>query len=278
MAGIPNVRLSLPNEPENVLVVRQVLSGLVEALDLEGLLLNSLSAAVSEACNNVVIHAYGGERGPLEVEIYAEPTALRVLVRDQGLGFLASPSGGEPAEYAAGGVGLLAIDALTERSEIRARAPAGTDVEMEFPTRALDELERATPFHALPLLADHQFSIEITPIALGRTILPRLLSALAARAHFPIDRISETMLLADALPSAIQQLSPGHHLRIGINIGPRSLELLIGPLETGHGHALVGDSSVAGLGFLLDRVTTTQSVIAAEAGEALALQLAAAAG
>jgi serine/threonine-protein kinase RsbW len=276
MDGIPHVRLSLANEPENVLVVRQVLSGLAEALELEGQLLNSLSAAVSEACNNVVVHAYNGERGPLEVEVFADPSALRVVVRDQGVGFPPSAAGEEPVEFAVGGVGLLAIDALTERSQIRPRTPIGTDVEMEFPTGAMAALETPTPCETNAAHAGHQIAIEISPIMLGRTILPRLLSALAARAHFPIDRISETMLLADALPSAIHQLSPTHHLCIGINIEPRSLELLIGPLETGHGQALVGDSSVAGLGFLLDRVTTTQSVIAAEAGEALSLQLAAA--
>jgi serine/threonine-protein kinase RsbW len=276
MAGIPNVRLSLPNEPENVLVVRQMLSGLAEALDIEPALLNSLSAAVSEACNNVVLHAYEGRRGPLEVEVYGSPTALRVLVCDQGLGF-SEPGEREADGLEVGGIGLLTIDALSERVEIRSRVPAGTEVEMEFWNREPAELEQPAAWSELTQpFADTQVLVEISPVELGRTILPRLLSALAARAHFPIDRISETMLLADALPSAVQQLAPRRQLRVAINGGPRKLELLIGPLGSGHANALMGDLSVEGIGSLLGRITNAQSIIALDSQETLALQLAAA--
>ena len=50
----PNVCLSLENRPENVLIVRQVLSGVAEAASINALELNDISTAVSEACNNVV--------------------------------------------------------------------------------------------------------------------------------------------------------------------------------------------------------------------------------
>jgi serine/threonine-protein kinase RsbW len=276
MAGIGNVRLSLPNEPENVLVVRQMLSGLAEALDIEPPLLNSLSAAVSEACNNVVLHAYEGQRGPLEIEVYDSPAALRVLVCDQGLGF--PPAGEREADrYGIGAVGLLAIDALTQRVEIRSRLPAGTEVEMEFWNVEPTELDQPAPWSELAQpFADTQVLVEISPVNLGRTILPRLFSTLAARAHFPIDRISDAMLLADALTLAVQQLAPAGQLRVAINAEPRKLELRVGPLDSGHASALKGDSSVKGIGGLLDRITNAQSIIALDSRETLALELAAA--
>ena len=90
----PNVCLSLENRPENVLIVRQVLSGVAEAAGINALELNDISTAVSEACNNVVQHAYGGGAGPMEVEIAPARPELRVIVRDHGSGILPHMDGG----------------------------------------------------------------------------------------------------------------------------------------------------------------------------------------
>jgi serine/threonine-protein kinase RsbW len=72
MAEIPNVCLSLPNRPENVLVVRQALTGVAGAIGLDAVETNDLNTAVTEACNNVVMHAYGGDEGPLEVGLVCQ--------------------------------------------------------------------------------------------------------------------------------------------------------------------------------------------------------------
>ncbi len=85
-AEIPNVCLSLPNRPENVLVVRQALTGFADSLGLNAIETNDVNTAVTEACNNVVLHAYGGGEGPLEVDVYALDDAIAVLVRDHGNG------------------------------------------------------------------------------------------------------------------------------------------------------------------------------------------------
>ena len=58
------------NKPENVLLVREMLTGVAETVDLDGSDLNDIRTAVTEACNNVVLHAYQGDEGPLEVEVY----------------------------------------------------------------------------------------------------------------------------------------------------------------------------------------------------------------
>ena len=44
------------------MLVREVLTGVAEALALEGSDLIDIHTAVTEACNNVIQHAYGGER------------------------------------------------------------------------------------------------------------------------------------------------------------------------------------------------------------------------
>ena len=79
---LPNVRLTLSNKPENVLLVREMLTGVAEMVDLDGSDLNDIRTAVTEACNNVVLHAYEGDEGPLEVEVYGGAhSALEVVVR-----------------------------------------------------------------------------------------------------------------------------------------------------------------------------------------------------
>ena len=82
----PNVRLNLANTPENVVLVREMLSGVGEAIELDPSDLNDVRTAVTEACNNVVLHAYEGNPGPLEIELYLADRSLGVLVRDHGVG------------------------------------------------------------------------------------------------------------------------------------------------------------------------------------------------
>src|SRR5947199_4170069 len=86
MAPPPNVRLSLSNRSENVLLVREMLTGVAETIDLDSSDLYDIRTAVTEACNNVALHAYEGREGPLEVELRASQEAVEVVVRDEGIG------------------------------------------------------------------------------------------------------------------------------------------------------------------------------------------------
>ena len=53
-----DIRLTLPARPENVAVVRHVLGALAEALALPARVTEDMRLAVTEACTNVVRHAY----------------------------------------------------------------------------------------------------------------------------------------------------------------------------------------------------------------------------
>ena len=86
MAEPPNVRLNLSNRSENVLLAREMLTGVAEAIELDSSDLYDVRTAVTEACNNVVLHAYEGAEGPLEVELRASPEEVEVIVRDFGVG------------------------------------------------------------------------------------------------------------------------------------------------------------------------------------------------
>jgi serine/threonine-protein kinase RsbW len=275
MEKLPNVRLNLANSPANVLLVRQTLGGLAEAIGLDRVDLNDMNTAVTEACNNVVLHAYDGAEGPLEVELYAFPGELCVVVRDHGGGIPSRPD--DPAR----GIGLRLIDALCDGVRYADVAGGGTELRMSFRTARARELRPprdadGLELSALPAGDSAQITrIAIAPSGLAQSILPRVLCALAAHADFSTDRISDTQLLADALVARIDGSLSASHVNVGVSVAPRNLEILIGPLRTGAAEALVIDSQVAGLGPLLERLTDGRhAVLAAGPSEVLALRLA----
>jgi serine/threonine-protein kinase RsbW len=278
MSRAPNLRLNLRGKPENVLLVRQALSGVAETLCLDPLELNDISTAVSEACNNVALHAYEGAEGPLELEIYVEPEALGVVVRDHGVGIQprieSTPAGGP------GGIGLPIMLALAQSVEFTDLDGHGTEVRLEFAI-AGPAAELSCPIHdeqrveVADLGQDHDVTaITLAPAALARSVLPRVLSALAARAFFSTDRISDTQLLADALVAHANGALSGSHLSVGISVAPRELDVRIGPLQSGRASALVLDSKIGGLGSVLTRLADSHEISAAGSAEVLALRLA----
>jgi anti-sigma regulatory factor (Ser/Thr protein kinase) len=125
----PVVTLTLPARPEGVGVVRQALSGLADALALDGAVLADAKMAVTEACTNVVVHAYGERDGRLEVEMLADDASVTVVVRDQGSGIKPRATRHEPTAL---GLGLPLIAALSDAFEVRGGPGIGTEVRMTF--------------------------------------------------------------------------------------------------------------------------------------------------
>jgi anti-sigma regulatory factor (Ser/Thr protein kinase) len=127
-AALPEVVLTMPARPEGVGVVRQALAGVADALDFDASVLADMKMAVTEACTNVVVHAYEDE-GVLEVEMLTGEEGLTIVVRDQGTGIQPRPAQvGVPAL----GLGLPLIAALSDAFELRGSADAGTEVRMTF--------------------------------------------------------------------------------------------------------------------------------------------------
>ncbi|MCD6727859.1 MAG: ATP-binding protein [Solirubrobacteraceae bacterium] len=122
-----DVELTIPARPENVAVVRHVLGGVGEALGLDAPTLGGLRLAVSEACTNVVVHAYpDDEVGLLEVEAVVDPPLLHVTVRDRGRGFAPRPD--SPGL----GMGLSMIAAVTRTLEVGSEPDGSHEVRMTF--------------------------------------------------------------------------------------------------------------------------------------------------
>jgi anti-sigma regulatory factor (Ser/Thr protein kinase) len=130
MSPAPDVRLTMPARPEGVAVVRQALAGMADALDFDAAVLADMKMAVSEACTNVVVHAYEDSDGLLDVEMTADDSGLTIRVRDYGSGI--HPQVNRSREVPALGLGLPLIAALSDAFELQGSAGQGTEVRMTF--------------------------------------------------------------------------------------------------------------------------------------------------
>lgn len=130
MTPAPGVRITLPARPESVAVVRQALAGIADVLDLDAAVVADMKMAVSEACTNVVVHAYDDGDGVLEVEMTPEEIGLRIEVRDHGTGI--RPQVNNARDVPALGLGLPLIAALSDSFELHGTAGQGTEVRMTF--------------------------------------------------------------------------------------------------------------------------------------------------
>src|SRR3954466_1653013 len=128
-APAPEVLLTMPARPEGVGVVRQALAGMADALDFDASVLADMKMAVTEACTNVVVHAYEEQAGVLEVAMLADELGLTIVVRDHGAGIHPRPARAEPPAL---GLGLPLIAALSDSFELRGSAGHGTEVRMTF--------------------------------------------------------------------------------------------------------------------------------------------------
>ena len=136
---VPDLELTLPARAENVAVVRHVLGGIGDVLALDPEVLDDLRLAVSEACANVVVHAYAEEEpGLLIVSVITGERDIDVVVRDHGHGM--APRADSPGL----GVGLPLITSLARTLELSAATGGGTEVRMLFdrlPTSDLDPVD-----------------------------------------------------------------------------------------------------------------------------------------
>src|SRR3954468_3863627 len=122
-----DVKLTLPARPENVSVIRHVLGAFAEALLLPDDLVEDLRLAVTEACTNVVRHAYPPQQpGPVEISIVPTDEHVSVVVADYGRGIGSSSDTNGP------GLGLPLIAAIADEVELQPVPGGGSRVAMTF--------------------------------------------------------------------------------------------------------------------------------------------------
>jgi serine/threonine-protein kinase RsbW len=285
---MPAVRIRLPARPENVAVVRQALTGLGDAYELDPDFLSDLRTAVTEACNNAVIHAYPeSDEGLMEIEADAgDGTSVEVVVRDFGTGLQPATV---PPEQRSLGLGLPLIAALSRSYQIRGGGGFGLEVRMLF-TPPTEESPNGRAEHRIEERAaststdaPRTAGMSIMPGPLVSAISGRVTAMLAARADFPLDRLADAVLVSDAIAAHAGEYMVREDIGVAISDGDGSLDFRVGPLREGGAQGLLSELEVPGLGGSLERLVDDVSVErsalagggmdALEAGEYLALRI-----
>jgi anti-sigma regulatory factor (Ser/Thr protein kinase) len=269
----PEFRLIAPSRPDNVAVVRQALAGAIEVIGLRESRLLDINTAVSEACNNVVVHAYGDEQGPLEVYLCIQDSELEVIVSDHGVGI--RPKAPEPG-LEVQGLGLSLIQTLSDRVEFLGGLDQGTEVRMSFALNgSSDRLIRDIPGdHREVAPPPGEFQVAVSAGPLAAPVLGRVIAMLAARASFSLEGISEAQLVTDSLAANVPRVIVGGKIQLGMDCMDEHLLVRVGPLEDGGANRIMDASALGDLPPVLERLSREHHVEASRDGEVLSLTLA----
>jgi len=253
-------------------VVRHAIAGLAEEIGMDEAGVADLKTVVTEACMNVVVHAYPeDEIGLLCVDAVPDHDGLTVAVRDFGRGISPRPGVDRPSLR----IGLALIAALSSSFEIRGGVERGTEIRMHLPLRSR------------PIPADGEVETpaapqapEATELQVGRPellgpVLSRALTALAARQEITVDRISDAMLLADAISAAAPRGFADGQVRLSIADRPEGVELRVGPMQDGAAAGLRESLSLPDVGGSLETLADEVRTEADGAGEYLVVGIAA---
>jgi serine/threonine-protein kinase RsbW len=265
MAEGSTVRLRLESRPQTLTIVRGMLGGVAELLSIDPELLDDLKTSVSEACNNVVLHAYGGDPGPMEVGLFVTEEQFSVRVSDEGVGMPAPPPAGDVSQ----GIGLSVIRALTEDVQFSSAPGGGTEVLMDFSVRRdgrklFEAPPAATGDAEMTPAADGEGEVivSLSPVTLLPGVLGRLARTLAATAHFSLDRFSDVYLVTDTLAAHAATAAEGQRIEARLMAQDRRLELVVGPFRKGTGSRLevqAGDHPASPLVLLSDQVAVQEA-------------------
>jgi anti-sigma regulatory factor (Ser/Thr protein kinase) len=262
--------MRLPARAENVAVVRHALAGLAEQIGMDETGVADLKTVVTEACMNVVVHAYPGESGPLTVEAEPDTEGLTVTVSDSGSGI--SPQA--ESERASLKLGLSLIAALSSSFSISGGLDRGTEVMMRLPLleRGGADSDGAREKAPIPEVAG-------TEIAVGRAellepVLARMVGALVARRDLPVDRVSDAVLITDAIAGAAPGRFADGCVRLGLGESGDGLELRLGPMEKGAAGEIRRELDVPEIGGSLEALADEFVIEESEDGDYLIVRFA----
>jgi len=235
----PWVRLELTSRPEAARLVRSMATAAGEALGFDPELLSDVNTAVTEACNNVILHAYSAEPGPFTVELRVGAAAIEVRVRDWGCGIR-----GSDTEHAGLKVGLTLMSALADRAEFSNTADGGTEVRLSFrdstsrhrtpwPGALAENGRFMTSPPALRTQLAGDVLLTVSPVTLLGPLLGRVGRTLAPSAGFSLQGCSDVYLVSDVLGAHAEWAADSSSISVALGARDRRLEFALAPLRSG---------------------------------------------
>jgi anti-sigma regulatory factor (Ser/Thr protein kinase) len=261
------LQMRLPARAENVAVIRHALSGMAEQIGMDEAGVADLKTVVTEACTNVVVHAYPNGDGPLLVEAEPDEKGLTVIVRDSGSGI--SPEA--DSDRVSLKLGLSLIAALSSSFSISGGLARGTEVMMRVPLQG-----GGTNGNGEQKLMP---AVTGTEIAVGRAellepVLANLVGSLAARQAISVERLADAMLVTDAISVAAPGRFADGCVRVGLEESEAGLELRLGPMEKGAAGQIRRELEVPGVGGSLEALADELTVEGSDEGDYLIVRFA----
>ena len=127
----PPLSLVLPSDPASLRTARRAVTDYSRQNGFEQELIERARLAVTEACTNVVLHAYDGDGSGTNYELDArvEDRALVVRIRDSGVGM---PAEGATRPRPNFGFGFPVMRETASSVDVVARAGGGTEIVLRF--------------------------------------------------------------------------------------------------------------------------------------------------
>lgn len=131
----PLIKLTIPAQAEYIDVVRFTLYGIASKAGFSFEDIEDMKVAVSEACNNAVLHAYDNhQHGVIDVTFELVNDTIYISIKDFGNSFMYEQSVIPPVvlnnkpldDIVPGGLGIFMMEALMDRVEIR--TDSGTEI------------------------------------------------------------------------------------------------------------------------------------------------------
>lgn len=260
------LEMSLPARAENVAVIRHALAGLAEQIGMDEAGVADLKTVVTEACMNVAVHAYDGEPGPLNVLAEPDEEGLTVIVRDSGRGIRPKAD----IENSSLRLGLSLIAALSSSFSFSGGLDRGTEVEMRLPLVGGGAKEGGPPESVVEGVAE-ETEIEVAREDLLAPVLSRVVGALAARRDLPVDRVSDAVLLTDAIAAAAPGRFADGSVKLSLADSDHGIVLKLGPMQAGGAEEVRSKLAMPDVGGSLESLADDFSVASEDDGDYLAI-------
>ncbi len=104
-------------------------------------------------------------------------------------------------------------------------------------------------------------------------VLSRVIGMLAARAHCPIDRLDDALLVADTVAAHGPDHARNGSVKVTLAAREGVIELTVGSLQPDGAKAMLADAELPGVGNVLERVADAVEVRQDGDGEALYMRL-----
>jgi anti-sigma regulatory factor (Ser/Thr protein kinase) len=262
------MRLVLPARPENVGLVRHTVAGLAEAAGMDDAGIADVRAVVTEACVNAAVHAYDDEPGPMEV-IVSLGEAFEIVVRDFGSGF--RPRISPPSEDSSLHLGLPLIATLASSFELRGNPGGGTEIRIAMAIADEEDDHSRGPARVAEPREDTVVSVGDFDVA--ALVVSRVLSSIAARADLSVDKLSDAILLGDAIAGGSPDGFVDGRVQVAVSDEERGLAVKVGPLRDGAAERLLKSLEVPALGASLEKLADDVRVEDTAGGEHLMFKI-----